>query len=68
MSEIIIKNDSSRPDESALFAVMKVMNMGKISTDKKGPCYCFVTRMKSGLVVCAMRNKASFGFIVSDDV
>lgn len=68
MSRIIIQNDSSKSDESALFAVMNVIKMGMISTDKKGPCYCFVTRMKSGVVVCAMRNKASFGFIVSDDV
>lgn len=67
MSRIIIQNDSSKTDKVAMFAVMTVMNMGKISNDRIGLCYCHAKVMKNDIAVYAKRNAKSYTFVVVDE-
>ena len=66
MGKIIINNDSHVDDFTALAAVMKVMELGKISNDGKQHCYVSVVKVAGDkdVTVSSHLNKTSERFTV----
>jgi hypothetical protein len=58
MKKIIITFDDEVLDIEAVLAVESVIEQGRISENKNGPCYCFVTTFKNGGVSYADRTKS----------
>lgn len=50
--------DDTVDDLTAAYAVLKVVQQGRISENKNGRCYCFVTTFKNGVKVFADRTKS----------
>lgn len=62
-----ITNKSSATDIAAMYYVLKVVEQGRISESRNGPCYCFCTTFKNGAHVFAERTKnGTDTFVVSD--
>ena len=58
MSRMVITVDADDvSDLNALYYALKVVQQGRVSESKNGPCYCFVTTFKNGVRVCAERTK-----------
>ena len=57
MPRMIVTIDDTVDDLTAAYAVLKVIQQGKISESKNGRCYCFVTTFKNGVRVYAERTK-----------
>lgn len=69
MSKIIIENNSKMSDAEALFRVIEVVKMGRISGSGDKEQYCYHTKIACSTGFCgvsAFLNKASDRFLVSD--
>ena len=53
MPKMIITIDDTVDDLTAAYAVLKVVQHGRISENKNGRSYCFVTTFKDGVKVAA---------------
>jgi hypothetical protein len=68
MSKFIIENRTDIPDETALRAVLAVVQKGRISN--KGKQYCYATTLTHGsksIVVWTDRNARSERFVIEPD-
>lgn len=66
MKKTVINNKSRLHNAAAIYKVIEVMNLGKISQSVNGSCYCTASTFTNCRVVCHKTKAGSFIFNVLD--